>query len=289
MKINKQVKRYAFIIGGSFIYALGVNLFVSPMGFFSSGIVGSSQVIRSVLVQYAGLKLPEGIDIAGIINFCLNIPLFILAYTSISKRVFLRTVVSLVVQTLCFTLIPIPKVPVIEDPLTSCLIGGIVTGAGIGLVLQASATGGGLDILGFYLTMKIKDFSIGKVSIAYNIVLYAICALVFSVQTAIYSIIYMVIYSLILDRTHLQNIKTQVTVLSSSLELPQRVTNELGRGVTIWDGISAYTHNDKIIFTTVVSKYEVNVIRQLINEMDPHAFMIINEGVHVKGNYHSHL
>ena len=108
MKINKQVKRYAFIIGGSFIYALGVNLFVSPMGFFSSGIVGSSQVIRSVLVQYAGLKLPEGIDIAGIINFCLNIPLFILAYTSISKRVFLRTVVSLVVQTLCFTLIPIP-------------------------------------------------------------------------------------------------------------------------------------------------------------------------------------
>ena len=104
------------------------------MGFFSSGIVGSSQVIRSVLVQYAGLKLPEGIDIAGIINFCLNIPLFILAYTSISKRVFLRTVVSLVVQTLCFTLIPIPKVPVIEDPLTSCLIGGIVTGAGIGLV-----------------------------------------------------------------------------------------------------------------------------------------------------------
>ena len=259
------------------------------MGFFSSGIVGSSQVIRSVLVQYAGLKLPEGIDIAGIINFCLNIPLFILAYTSISKRVFLRTVVSLVVQTLCFTLIPIPKVPVIEDPLTSCLIGGIVTGAGIGLVLQASATGGGLDILGFYLTMKIKDFSIGKVSIAYNIVLYAICALVFSVQTAIYSIIYMVIYSLILDRTHLQNIKTQVTVLSSSLELPQRVTNELGRGVTIWDGISAYTHNDKIIFTTVVSKYEVNVIRQLINEMDPHAFMIINEGVHVKGNYHSHL
>ena len=287
--MNNYVRRYVYIIGGSFLYALGVNLFVTPMGFFSTGIVGTSQLIRSVLLQYTNIKVPGDFDIAGIINFVLNIPLFILAFTSISKRVFFRTVVSLIVQTISFTLIPIPKVPIIEDPLTSCLIGGIVTGAGSGIVLQASATAGGMDILGFYLTMKIKDFSIGKVSIAFNIVLYTICAVVFSVQTAIYSIIYMVIYSLILDKTHLQNIKTQVTVLSSSLELPQRVTNELGRGVTIWEGISAYTHNDKIIFTTVVSKYEVNVIRHLIMEMDPQAFMIINEGVHVRGNYHSHL
>ncbi|MBQ2463085.1 MAG: DUF2179 domain-containing protein, partial [Clostridia bacterium] len=56
-----------------------------------------------------------------------------------------------------------------------------------------------------------------------------------------------------------------------------------------WGGESAYTDNHKVIFTTVVSKYEVAEIRRIIDEMDPHAFMIINEGVHIKGNYNSHL
>ncbi len=288
-KVNRYVKRYAYIIGGTAIYAIGVNLFVTPMGYFSSGIVGTSQLIRSALQQFGTIRLPAGIDIAGVLNMCFNIPLFILAYTSISKKVLFRTLVSLAVQTLIFSFCPIPKEPIIEDPLTACLIGGIVTGAGIGLVLQASGTGGGLDILGFYLTMKVRDFSIGKVSIIYNAILYAICAVLFSVETAIYSVIYMVIFSLIIDRTHLQNIKTQVTVLATTEELPKRITHEIGRGVTLWGGESAYTENHKVIFTTVVSKYEVAEIRRIIDEMDPTAFMIINEGVHIKGRFNSHL
>ena len=287
--VNRYVKRYAYIIGGTAVYALGVNLFVTPMGYFSSGIVGTSQLIRTALVQYTNIKLPANVDIAGILNMVFNIPLFILAFTSISRKVFFRTLVSLAVQTLIFSFVPTPKTPVIDNPLTACLIGGIVTGAGIGLVLQASGTGGGLDILGFYLTMKYKDFSLGKVSIAYNAVLYIICAILFNVETAIYSIIYMVIFSLIIDKTHLQNIKCQVTVLATTEELPRYITRELGRGVTIWDGVSAYTDAHKVIFTTVVSRYEVGEIRRIIDEMDPHAFMIANEGVHIKGNYNSHL
>lgn len=289
IKVNRYVKRYAYIIGGTAIYALGVNLFVTPMGYFSSGIVGTSQLIRTALSQYTNVKLPAGVDIAGILNMLFNIPLFVLAYTSISRKVFFRTLVSLAVQTLIFSFVPVPKTPVIDNALTACLIGGIITGAGIGLVLQASGTGGGLDILGFYLTMKFKDFSLGKVSIAYNAVLYFFCAILFNVETAIYSIIYMVIFSLIIDRTHLQNIKSQVTVLGTTEKLPRIVTNQLGRGVTMWDGISAYTDNHKVIFTTVVSKFEVGEIRRIIDEIDPTAFMIVNEGVHIKGKYNSHL
>ena len=162
MILNQESKRYFFIILGAFIFALGVNLFVVPVQLYSSGVLGIAQIIRTLLEQISNGMFPSSIDISGIINFAINIPLFMLAYRTISKRFFVRTLLSVISQTIFLTFIMIPTTPLVDDILTNCIIGGIVTGFGIGLTLRCSGSGGGLDILGVYFTKKLPHFSVGK-------------------------------------------------------------------------------------------------------------------------------
>ena len=144
----KKIKQYGIIIIGAFLFCLGVNLFISPLGLYNGGVVGISQIIRTIIVDY--FPSVKNFEIAGVINFIINIPLLLIAYKSISKKFFIRTVVSVISQTIFFTVITIPSTAIIDDPLAACLIGGIITGAGIGITLKAGGSGGGIDILGVY-------------------------------------------------------------------------------------------------------------------------------------------
>ena len=141
-------------------------MFISPLGLYNGGVVGISQIIRTIIVDY--FPSVKNFEIAGIINFIINIPLLLIAYKSISKKFFIRTVVSVISQTIFFTVITIPSTAIIDDPLAACLIGGIITGAGIGITLKAGGSGGGIDILGVYFTKKYKNFSVGKLGIIIN-------------------------------------------------------------------------------------------------------------------------
>ena len=138
----KKIKQYGIIIIGAFLFCLGVNLFISPLGLYNGGVVGISQIIRTIIVDY--FPSVKNFEIAGIINFIINIPLLLIAYKSISKKFFIRTVVSVISQTIFFTVITIPSTAIIDDPLAACLIGGIITGAGIGITLKAGGSGGGI-------------------------------------------------------------------------------------------------------------------------------------------------
>ena len=285
MKVS--LKRYGIIILGAFLFCLGINLFMVPVGLYNGGVVGLSQIIRSVLGNY--ITLPSNVDISGIINFIINIPLFLLAYRSISKKFFLRTFISIVFQTIFFTVIEIPKVAIISDTLTACLIGGIITGVGVGITLKASGSTGGIDILGVYFAKKYSNFSVGKLAIIVNIFNYTICAILFELPTAIYSIIYTAFYSLIVDKIHYQNINTTAMIFTKQQNIEKDIIAEIGRGVTCWKGYGGYTGDDTYILVTVISKYEIVQLRKVVNKNDPKAFIILNEGMNVLGNFERRL
>lgn len=174
---KREVKNIAVIIAGAFILCLGVNLFIVPVWLYNGGVVGISQIIRTLLGQY--ISIPSNFEISGIINFVLNLPLLFIAYKSISRKFFVRTVISILFQTIFFTVIAIPAIPIIDDRLTACLIGGIITGAGIGITLKAGGSGGGIDILGVYFAKKYSEFSVGKLGMMINAAIYCICAILF--------------------------------------------------------------------------------------------------------------
>ena len=181
-------QRNAAAIGGMVLFAAGINFFIVPASLYNGGVLGISQIIRTLLIQVFP-SLASGTDIAGIINFILNIPLFIMAYISIGKSFFSRTLVCLISQTIFLSIFPIPATPLVNDSLTASIMGGLLAGTGIGISLRSGGSSGGMDIVGMFFTKKYKNFSVGKVSLTVNAVVYGICAILFGIPTAVYSII----------------------------------------------------------------------------------------------------
>lgn len=286
LTLTKKQRGIALVVGGTFLFCLGLNLFITPMNLYTGGVVGLSQMLRTILGEY-GIHFSG--EVSGYINMLFNIPLLILAYKSISRRFFILTVLSIGLQTILFPIIPIPKTPIIDDILTSVLVGGIISGFGIGLVLRSSGSAGGTDILGVYLIHRFVHFSVGKLSIMVNIVLFSVCMLLFDVEIAIYSILNTVIFGFVVDKVHYQNISMTAMIFTKKLSIQDYIMVDLHRGVTYWKGCGAYTNQDTYVLVTAISKYEVNTLRAQVKKEDPNAFIIFSEGLSVSGNFEKHL
>lgn len=235
-------KRNITAVFGMLVFSIGINFFVVPADLYNGGVLGVSQIIRTIFVKYLHL-FSGSTDIAGIINMILNIPLFILAYFSISKNFFARTLVCVLSQTFFLSIVPIPPQPIVADALSASIIGGIFGGAGIGIALRAGGSSGGMDIVGMFFTKKFKGFSVGKISLMLNAVVYGICAVLFGVQTAIYCIIYSAVSMLVTDRTHTQNINAEVIIFTKKepVEIMDYIVNQFKRDATWWEAKGGYT------------------------------------------------
>ena len=283
----EEMKKMLTAFAGVLIYALGLNLFLVPAGLYSGGVMGFCQVLRTLLVNYLHLPL-AGFDISGIIYYLVNIPLFIMAFRSIGKYFFAKTLICVSAVTLCMSLIPIPSAPILTDDILGCsLIGGLITGFGTGLVLKMGSSQGGLDIVGLYMIKKKGNASIGKISLSANVVLYGICLFLFDVPTAIYSVIYAAVSSFVVDKIHSQNINMEVLIITKTgeKEMEADIFKELGRGVTQWNAQGAYTKEDTSILLVVLSKYEVPHLKRIVHRHNQEAFVIVQEGASIDGNY----
>lgn len=273
---------------GAVLFAFGLNVFIIPLSLYNGGFMGIAQLLRTFFVQVFNLSLGHT-DIAGFIYLLINVPLIILAWSKMGKNFFFRSVVTIVIQTIAMTVLPVPEAPIIDDYLTACVIGGIIAGGGSGLTLRGGSSGGGQDILGIYMTQRFPGFSVGKVSLIINIFVYGICLFMFNIEVAIYSLIYGVIYSLACDKVHVQNINVSIMIFTKKLGISRAILEQTGRGVTNWDGAGAYTNATSYILLCVVSKYEVNQIKRIVKTIDPNAFMILTEGCSVAGNFEKRL
>lgn len=283
--LQNRWARVGIAVFATFLYALGVNLFIVPMGLYSGGVVGLSQVIRTLLAQR--LTLPAGVDIAGILYFLLNIPMLLIGWKELGRGFLARTLVCVGASSFFLSVIQSPATPILSETLASCVVGGIVCGFALGLALTCGCSTGGLDILGLCLSKRGSRFTVGRFSLSFNVVLYAACALLFNIQTAIYSVIYTVFCSLFIDRGHQQNISVQVLIFTKDEDplLPHNIMTRLGRGVTYWEGKGAYTGSDIRVLCVCVSKFEVADLQETVRELDPNAFFIVQEGVRIGGNF----
>lgn len=285
---KKQITGLLYSVCGGVLFAAGVNLFITPLDLYNGGFMGIAQLIRTFLTSALHLSFGQT-DIAGIIYFIVNLPLLYLAWSKMGRGFFFRTVVTVIVETAALTFIPVPERSLIDDRLTSCVIGGLVAGFGTGLVLRGGSSGGGQDILGLYFTKKFRNFSVGKMATIINVFVYGICLLMFNLETVIYSLIYGVISSVACDRIHIQNINMSVMIFTKKLGISKAIMEETGRGVTNWEGAGAYTNETSYILFVMISKYEVNQIRRIVHSIDPNAFMIFTEGCSVEGNFEKRL
>lgn len=275
---NKFMVKNLQVLAGSILFPLAVVYFIQPAGLNSGGFVGLSQIIAYLL--------PTGhFDATGIVNLCFNIPLFMLAYKGVGKKFFFRTLFSVLLQAVLMSFLPVQDTPVMADTLSNTLVGGVIAGIGIGLCLRGSASAGGMDILGVYLSKVQPDFSVGKLSYLLNAFVLGLFAIMFDLQVALYSLIFIVLAYFVSDRVHVQNITATCTIITTSPLVKQEIMKRLGRGVTCWQGKGAYTGKSSELMITVVNQYEVRYVKSIVKACDPKAFLLVSPSKAILGNF----
>ena len=177
--VHRPWLRMLACILGELIAAFSLNCFIVPLGLYSGGGLGVCQLIRTLLETWGGLDF-GGTDIAGILYFLSNIPILLYARRVLGRKFVLKTVVCTAAFSLFYSVIPTPSALPVDDTLTACLLGGILSGIGAGLVLTCGGSGGGLDVIGLCLSKRNSRFTVGRFSMTVNAFLYARCLLRFS-------------------------------------------------------------------------------------------------------------
>lgn len=274
--INKTIiKNIFFILVGSLISALAINLFISKAKLLSGGASGIS-----LIIQYL-YKFPAGYTV-----LLLNIPLLILSYKCLNKRFTILTFIG----TISFSLFLIFTAPLkgmidTNDTLLLCLYGGVLNGIGIGIVFSNHGSAGGLNIISALIKVKHDDFNIGQISFCINMIIVCIATFFFGVTSALYTIAAMYITAEVTDRI-IHGISKQKLVLiitAKEKDICSGILYKMHRGVTFLYGEGAYTgKHQKILFCTV-SLHQIPELKLIVKEIDDEAFMIIVDASEVRG------
>ena len=285
INMKKMLYDGFLIILGDIIFAVGINQIITPLNLYNGGFTGIAQILRVVLIDYLNVPEIPGIDYLGIIYFLINVPLFYMALKIIGKEFCISSFIAIALTSVCMSAIPVATKPIFDNVLAACLVGGVVVGTGAGIVLRAGSSGGGQDVIGVCVSKLNPNFSVGKISIAINIGVYVICLFIFNIETVIYSFIYSTIIAMAIDRVHTQNINIRALIFTKKEGISDLIMNELHRGVTRWEGEGAYTSDNTYVLCVMLSKYEQSRLLEMVNRIDEHAFVLIDEGVKVYGNF----
>lgn len=274
---------------GVVFFAAAYRWFLVPAGLYSGGFTGVSQLVKLFLTEALHMPMPETIDVTGIIFWCINLPLFVLGYKSIGRKFLYRTVIAVCIQSFLLVVIPAPKELLLDDMLLNCMIGGALSGWGVGMTLRAGGSGGGTDIVGMYCAKNYPEFGVGKLSVMINLCIYLIAAVRYDLEVAAYSMVFSIMSGIMVDRVHDQNIKVSAFIVTKNKELGERINRTVASGVTSWNGWGEYSHSDEVVHMVVVNKYELQTLKKLIRQEDPCAFVQIMSPDMVMGNFEKRL
>ena len=270
-----------------FGYAVGMNMFIVPAGIYSGGLMGICQLLRTLLAKYALFE--PGFDIAGVLYYLFNIPIFLYAWKRMRRKTLVKTIVTVTFSTIFLALVPVRAI-LPDDKLASVMVGALICGTTIGLILRCGSSGGGLDIIGLLMAMGKRETGVGQVYLIVNAVQFSAYALLFGAPVVIYSLIATFLSSFAVDHFHFQNINVEVKIITKRKdELADAILRGLGRGVTEWSSVGAYTDEPSEVLYVIISKYEVTRLKNIIRQCDPNAFVVFGDKVHVFGNFQKRL
>ena len=284
--VKSGITNFSICIIASLIYCLGVNFFILPGGLYSGGFTGIAQLLSLLSV---GTPL-EPYNIRGILYFLMNIPIVILGWRVLGGKPMLKAGFTIILESALMSLLPIPKEPIISDALTNTIVGGFFEGIGSGLLYVGFGSSGGTDIIGIVMSQKFRSLTVGKVSLAVNIVVYAVCAIVFNPEVAVYSIIAAFVCSLIIDKIHLQNRAVTVNIFTNKEhEIGDWIRDNINRSATIFTGIGVYSGAERKLLISVMSEYEYHRLKHALPELDPTAFANVYPSAAVLGDFEKRL
>lgn len=278
----KSCRLWMYCILGALIFSLSMNLFLVPLHIYSAGFLGIAQLLRDLLVYLLPWRIP--FDIAGILNLFLNSFMILLAVQMLAKDFALHTAIVILFQSVFLSVIPVPSTPLVEDVFISLLTGSILCAYGTKLFFKGRGSGGGIDIIGLYLTKTGKG-SVGGIYLLVNTIVYMICFIIYDSQVALYSIVHSCILSFIVDRIHEDNAESAALIITEDRSLKLQLLSEVGRGVTAWDGSGVYSGRKKEIMMVAITKGQYSDLKKRVYDRDEQAFVIFFDHVRVSGYF----
>jgi uncharacterized membrane-anchored protein YitT (DUF2179 family) len=267
----RQVLLSLFLItAGSILCAIAINGILIPQQFVSGGVTGLALVVSAYLpsVNFA------------LIYLLLNIPLYLLAFLSVGRRFFLYSLVGLFIFTGAIWLVQV-TIP-IEEKILSALAAGIILGVGSGIILRSLGSTGGIDILSIMLLQRFS-IKLGTTVLAVNCLVLLLVGFLFSLEAALYTVIYIYVTSKIIDVvvTGLSQRKAVFIISHKWQDISNEILKGIKRGVTVLRGEGGYTGQEERILYTVITFRELGELKRVINRLDPDAFVVVNDTLEV--------
>ena len=275
--------KYKWIVAtvmGSAVFALGFSLFLQPNDMSPGGISGLAMVAVELL----------GFGTTGVFSILINLPLFILGGMKIGKRFFVGSLIGMLLSSVLidtFAMIPFTQ----TEPLVAALYGGVLCGLGLGVVFMCGTSTGGSDILVRLLKLKYRNVPIGQISMYFDAFVVVVTGLVFlDVSKALYTGITVFVCGQVVDAVvyRFDYSKVALVISSEHVAIAEAIAKKLDRGATYLKGEGSYTHADIKVVLTAVKKQQVAELKELVMEIDPKAFVIVQEAHQVLGDGFSH-
>ncbi|HHW38434.1 MAG TPA: YitT family protein [Bacillales bacterium] len=269
---SKVAKRAFFLTFGAVLMAVGLEVFLVPNQIMDGGITGISIILSYLL----GAKL-------GLFLFLLNVPFVFIGYKQIGKTFAISTLYGIAIMSLSTAFFH--SVPAFtDDILLATVFGGIVLGAGVGLVIRYGGSLDGTEILAIIINKKLP-FSVGEVVMFFNLFIFSCGGFVFGWDRAMYSILaYFIAFKTIdIVIEGLDQSKSVWIISDKDQEIGKALMARLGRGVTYLKGEGAYTGDEKKVIFCVISRLEEAKLKLIVEEVDPSAFLAVADIAEVRG------
>ena len=262
---------------GSLVFAIGVKAVALPHEFISGGMSGLS------LLVYYGTKWLS----PGIWYFIINVPIFLVGWVFISRRFFLYSVFGML--TLSWAIDQIHFTIPVHDPMLAAIAGGTIIGAGAGITLHSLGSSGGNDVIAVLLNQKF-NIRMGTFFFSFNLLLFSFSLGVLDVDRVLYSLVMSFVTAQMLDYvlTFFNQRKIAFIISDASEQIAAGINERLKRGGTFLYGRGTYTRKNRKIVMTVLNNFELKRLEEMVFDIDPEAFVIIERTYNVLGRGFSH-
>jgi len=277
--MKSMMRKFGWIVTtilGCAIFAAGFDLFLMPNELNTGGVSGLSMVIRE-LIGFGGV---------GTIQILINVPLFLLGGLKIGKKFFVGSLLGMLSFSVfidLFTMLPVPQ----TEPLLGVLYGGVLCGFGAGVVFASGASTGGSDIVVRLLKLRFRDVPVGQICLCIDLCVAVLTGIVFGdVTKTLYTGITVFVTSRVVDAVIYRfDYSKVVLIISAEHErIAQQIGEKLRKGTTFLYGQGSYSGKDTKVVLTAVKRQQMAELKELVTQIDPAAFIIVQEAHQVLGD-----
>lgn len=259
---------------GSVMSAIALELILIPNLMIDGGMNGVSIILNTLF----GGSL-------GLIIFIVNLPFLILGYRQLGKKFVFKAGYGMILFSILLEVFD-SYTPLIDDILLATVYGGILLGVGCGLIIKEGGCLDGTEIIAILINRK-KSVSVGQVVLCFNVVIYGVAIFVFGAERALYSLLtYFITYKVIdMVSDGLNSAKAAFIITDDGREIASEILKRLGRTVTVLSGEGIVSHGDKRVLYTVITRFEVPILKDILNEVDDSSFVTVFDVSEIIGNH----